>query len=593
MLLRSPQQLQAYPPRLSDMLCHWAARAPDRVFLAERVADQRDWRKLTYAQTLAAVQRIGQALLDRKLSADRPVAILSDNSVDHALMTLAAMHVGVPVVPISPAYSLASKTFAKLRHMIDTVGPGLVFVADGEAFAPALQAVAPQAEIVVGGNPGTIISTAFAELCNTSSTVAVDDAAERVGPDTIAKILFSSGSTDLPKGVITTQRMMCSNQTAVAQVWPFLADEPPILVDWLPWNHVFGGSFCFNLTLFHGGTFFLDDGKPSPRLIGRTITNLREISPTMYLNVPLGYDMLLPHLERDAALRDRFFSQLNVLFYAAAVLPPALWQRLEDLAFRSRGEKVPMISAWGATETAPVVTAVHFAINQHAGSVGLPVPGCEIKMLPNNGRLELRVRGPNVTPGYWRRADLTRAAFDEDGFFRIGDTGRLVDASAPECGIAFSGRIAEDFKLASGVWVNPGVLRLRAIAAGTPVIQDAVITGYDRAEIGLLIVPSEQGCRYLCPDLPATTPFDVLLADPRVRQRVAAALATMIIEGDGSSTRPARALLMKEPLSSDGNEITDKGYVNQRAVLERRSDLVDRLYAATTDAEIITAWRGT
>ena len=301
----------------------------------------------------------------------------------------------------------------------------------------------------------------------------------------------------------------------------------------------------------------------------------------MFLNVPLGYDMLLPHLERDNALCERFFARLDILFYAAAMLPLSLWQRLDVLAIRTRGSTVPMISAWGATETAPVATAVHFAVEDF-GSVGLPVPGCQIKMLPHhNDRLELRVRGPNVTPGYWRRDDLTRAAFDQDGFFRIGDTGRLVNAQVPHCGIEFLGRIAEDFKLSSGVWVNPGMLRIQAIAAGAPVVQDAVITGHNRAEIGLLIIPNEQGCRSLCPDLPATLPLASVLADPRVRQRVTAMLRTMIADADGSS--PVRALLLSEPLSSDGNEITDKGYVNQRAVLERRSAVVDRLYTAAPE----------
>ena len=580
--LRSPLQLEPYPLRLGDRLRHWAARTPDRIFLAERT---NGWREISYAQTLGLVRSIGQALLDRNLSADRPVAVLSDNSIDHALIALGAIHVGVPVVPISPAYSLASRSFTKLRHIMDVAQPGLIFVADGELFAPALNATASDTEIVVSGNSGGVRSTTFADLCDTVASERVDDAAQRVGPDTIAKILFSSGSTGLPKGVVTTQRMMCSNQTAISQVWPFLLNDPPILVDWLPWNHVFGGSFCFNLTLFHGGTLFVDDGKPAPRLIERTVANLRDVAPTMYLNVPLGYDMLLPHLERDPALRARFFSRLQILFYAGAVLPVSVRERLENLSVQTRGDKVPIISAWGSTETAPVVTAIHFAPTPPGAPIGLPVPGCEVRMLPNNDRLELRVRGPNVTPGYWRRADLTEEAFDEEGFFRIGDTGQFADPFDPHQGIEFIGRIAEDFKLSSGVWVYPGQIRVRAIAAGAPVIQDAVVTGHNRAEIGLLIVPSEQGCRSLCPDVPRNAPLDTLLADPRVRQRVAAALVTMSADGEGSATRPVRALLMTEPLSSDGNEITDKGYVNQRGVLERRFELVERLYAS--DPQVI------
>jgi feruloyl-CoA synthase len=593
MRMSSPLPLQPYPPCIGDILVYWARRAPDRVFLAERVdgGEQPAWRELTYARALAAVRAIGQAMLDRELSIDKPVVIMSENGIDHALIALAAMHIGVPVVPISPAYALASKSFSKLRHVLDLARPGLIFVANGKQFAPALHAVAARAEIVVSAShPDGIRSTGLVDLLDTSAGPAVDAGAARVNPDTIAKILFSSGSTDLPKGVITTQRMMCSNQTALAQVWPFLVEKPPVLVDWLPWSHCFGGSFCFNLVLFHGGTLYIDNGKPSTRLISETVANLREISPTLYFNVPLGYDMLLPHLERDAALRQRFSARLDFLFYAAAALPSTLRRRLELLAIESRGETVPVISAWGATETAPVATAVHFDI-ERTSMIGLPIPGCEIKMVPNNCKLELRVRGPNVTPGYWRRDDLTREAFDEEGYLRIGDAGRLADAGDPRRGIEFIGRLAEDFKLSSGIWVNAGALRVRAIAAGSPVIQDAVVTGHDRSEIGLLIIPSEQGCRSLVPGAPSTMPLNGLLIEPCVRQRIADALKAMAGDADGSSTRPVRALLMTQPLSLDDNEITDKGYVNQRAVLERRFELVERLHAATPDAEIITARR--
>ena len=591
MRLVSPLPLQPYPQRLSDMLCHWAAVSPDQTLIAERVevGGRKTWRRISYAQALAAVRAVGQALLDRGLSADRPVAILSGNGIDHAIVALAAMHVGVPVAPVSPAYSLASKTFTKLIHVLRVVQPGLIFVSDWDRFAPALHAAAMPVDVVVGGSkPGSIATTTLTELLDTPPGGAVDAAAARVGPDTVAKILFSSGSTDLPKGVITTQRMMCSNQAAITQVWPFLLEHPPVLVDWLPWHHVFGGSFCFNLTLFHGGTIYIDDGAPSPRLIAHTIANLREVSPTLYLNVPLGYDMLLPHLERDAELRAKFFGQLDFLFYAAASLPVPQWQRLEQLAVKARGEAVPMISAWGATETAPVATAVHFGL-ERTSMIGLPVPGCEIKLVPSGGSMELRVRGPNVTPGYWRRDDLTGAAFDEDGFLRIGDAGRLADSADPRRGLEFVGRLAEDFKLSSGTWVSPGPLRIRAIAAGLPVIQDAVITGHDRAEVGLLIVPSEQGCRRLCPDVPPTAPLDALLNEPRVRQCVERALETMASQAECSSMHPVRALLMREPLSLDNSEITDKGYVNQRAVLARRYEEVERLYADPSDPEIIVA----
>ena len=591
MRMFSSQPLRPYPTQLSERLCHWALRSPDRTYLAERAAgaDHSGWRRITYAEALSAIRSLAQALLDRGLSVHRPVAILSGNSIDHALLALAAMHAGIPVVPISPFYSLQSRTFAKLRHVLDLVRPGLVFASDGGRFAPALAAASVSCEIVVSaGKPDGLAATPLAALRDTKPRQAVEEANARVGPDTVAKILFSSGSTDLPKGVITTQRMMCSNQAAVAQVWPFLASKPPVLVDWLPWNHVFGGSFCFNLTLFHGGTLYIDDGAPSARMIGHTVANLGEISPTLYLNVPLGYDLLLPHLERNPVLRQRFFARLDGVFYAAAALPMPLWHRLDQLGAQVRGAPVPMISAWGATETAPVATAIHFAI-ERTSMIGLPVPGSEVKLVPQNGRLELRVRGPNVTPGYWRRDDLTRAAFDEDGFLRLGDAGRLADAANPRQGLEFSGRIAEDFKLSSGTWVNPGAVRIKAIAAGTPVIQDAVITGHDRPAIGLLIVPSEQGCRALCPELPEDTSLETLLARPKVRRCIAQALAAMMDEAEGSSLHPIGALLMAEPLSPDNNEITDKGYINQRAVLARRFELVERLYAVPRDPAVITA----
>jgi feruloyl-CoA synthase len=590
MHLVSPLPLQSYPARVSDMLYRWAKRAPDRAFIAERaqVDGRRTWRQITYAQMLDAVRSVGQALLDRGLSVDRPVAILSGNGVDHAIVSFAAMHVGVPVVPISPAYSLTSKAFTKLRHVLDQTNPGLIFVADWERFAPALRVIAPAAEIVVGGaRPDGIAVTTLAELCSTPPREAVDEANARVGPDTLAKILFSSGSTGMPKGVINTQRMMCANQIALAQIWPFLPERPPVMLDWLPWHHVFGGNLCTNLVLFHGGTMYIDDGAPSPQLIGRTIANLRDVSPTLYLNVPLAYDMLLPHLEQDAELRERFFAELDFMFFGAASMPVPMWQRLERLGVRTRGAVVPMLAGWGATETG-VGTAVHFEL-ERTSVIGLPLPGCELKLVPNKDKLELRIRGPNVTPGYWRRDDLTSAAFDEDGFLRIGDAGRLADDAHPSRGVEFAGRIVEDFKLSSGTWVSPGQVRIRAMAAGAPVIQDAVITGHDRADIGLLIVPSEQGCRGLCPEVPATAPLQALLVDPRVRQCVEEALTTMLTDTGGSSMHPVRALLMHEPLSGDDNEITEKGYVNQRAVLERRSELVDRLYAEVPDSEVITA----
>jgi feruloyl-CoA synthase len=483
-----------------------------------------------------------------------------------------------------------SRDFGKLRYALELVNPGLIFVADATAFAAALNTIGGSgAELVTSApTPEGTSATPLREVLNARATAAVDSAREKVGPDTIAKILLSSGSTDMPKGVITTQRMLCSNQQAISQVWPFLSEKPPILVDWLPWNHTFGGSFCLNLVLRHGGTMYIDEGKPAPQLIAKTIANLREISPTVYFNVPRGYDMLLPHLEKDEALRNTFFRRLDMLFYAAAALPPALWGRLEDVAVKARGVRVPMIAAWGATETAPGATIVHFPI-ERAGYIGLPIPGCEIKLVPNSGRLEIRARGTNVTPGYWKRADLTEQAFDEEGFFKTGDAGRFAEPDKAEMGLEFDGRLSEDFKLTSGTWVNVGSVRVRAVSAASPVIQDAVVTGHNRDEIGLLVFPNIEGCRALCADIPADAPLTALINDPRVRARIEDALRTLAQQSSGGSTLPKRVLILEEPPSIDANEITDKGYINQRAVLMRRAALVERLHGQNPDPEVILA----
>ena len=556
MLLRSPQPLRPYERCVGEWLVKWARQSPERVFLAERRRD--DWRKVGYAQALDAARRIGQALLERGLGPERPLAILSDNGIDHALLSLGAMHAGVPVVPVSPAYSLMSKDHAKLKSIFALVQPGLVWVDDPGKYAAALAAVGAEASPI-------------APLLEAAPGARVDEAFARVGPDTTAKILFTSGSTGLPKGVINTQRMLVANQQMMAQVWPFLEDRVQTLVDWLPWNHTFGGNFCLNMMLRNGGSFYIDGGKPAPGLIEATARNLREISPTLYFNVPRGFDLLLPLLEQDAALRRAFFRDLDVLFYAAAALPQNLWERLEAMAQAEKGGALAMLSAWGSTETAPCATTVHFPI-ERAGVIGLPNPGCELKFVPAAGKLEVRVRGPHVTPGYFRREDLTRVAFDEEGFYRIGDAMRFADPAVPHKGIVFDGRVAEDFKLSSGTWVHVGAVRVKLIAAGNPVIQDAVITGHDRNEVGALV--------FLSPAAKDLAPEDV-------RARIAAALKALAAEG-GSSMHPTRALVLAEPPSIDANEITDKGYLNQRAVLAHRAARVEKLHAARPGADVIT-----
>jgi feruloyl-CoA synthase len=589
MILRSPQKLDPYPRSLGEQLAGWAWRDPDRLFLAQRDGSGA-WRRLSYGEAFAGACAIGQALLDRGLGPERPVMILSENGIDHALLALGAMQVGVPVAPVSTAYSRLSQDFAKLRYVRDLVAPGLIFADDGERYGAALAALGlGDAELVVVTNPPPgMKATDFAALLGTRPGPAVDAAAAKVGPDTVAKILFTSGSTGEPKGVINTQRMLCSNQQSYVQAWPFLADRPPVILDWLPWNHTFGGNSDFNMILRHGGTLYIDEGRPVPGLIEKSVANLREVSPTLYLNVPRGFALILDHLERDAALARKFFAELDLVFYAGAALPQSLWERIEALSLKTIGRKVPMVSGWGTTETAPMATIVHYPI-ERAGNIGLPAPGCEVKLVPHGDKLEIRVRGPNITPGYWKRPDLTAEAFDEEGFYRPGDAARLADPDAPVRGIVFDGRIGENFKLTSGTWVSVGALRIAAIANCAPVIEDAVVTGHDRDEIGLLVFPSLAGCRGLCPHLAADAPLDKLVAERAVRDALAAGLARHNAKAGGSSQRIARALLLDTPPSIDKGEITDKGYINQRAVLTNRAALVERLHADPPPPEVILA----
>ncbi|HEV7477202.1 MAG TPA: feruloyl-CoA synthase [Burkholderiales bacterium] len=542
MLLRSPQRLGGYARCVTEWLVQWSDRAPDRVFLAERASS--GWKTLNYREAYGAVRRVGQYLLDKGLDKDKPVAILSDNGIDHALLSLGAMHVGVPAAPISPAYSLMSKDFGKLKMIFELLQPGLVYAADPQKFGPALEAVGAK-------------SASVAEILETNPGSTLEREFSKISGKTIAKILFTSGSTGAPKGVINTHEMLCANQQMMAQAWPFLEDKPPVVVDWLPWNHTFGGNHNFNMVLRNGGTLYIDGGKPAPGLIETTARNLAEVAPTMYFNVPRGFDLLLPFLEKDAALRQNFFRDLDMLFYAAAALPQNLWDRLIELARKEK--KAPaMLSAWGSTETSPLATSVHFHM-ERPGVIGLPVAGCELKLVPAAGKLEVRVRGPHVTPGYYKRPDLTAAAFDEEGFYRIGDAVKLADPNDATRGVVFDGRVAEDFKLSTGTWVHVGALRVKLIAAGDPLIQDAVITGHDRDAVGALLFLS-----------PAAKGMDV-------KEKLIQILKSF--EEEPSSTRITRLMIMSEPPSIDANEITDKGYMNQRAVLERRAALVDRLYS--------------
>jgi feruloyl-CoA synthase len=590
-ILRSPNKLAAYPANICSYLHRWAEETPDQTFLAQRKKDG-NWRKHSYKQTLREVRAIGQGLIDRGISVEKPVMILSGNSIESGLLQLGAIYAGIPVTPISTAYSLISKDFGKLKHVFDLIQPGLIYTDKPEAFQKALQALDLQRTILLAkeDGPTELAITRFDELTNTTAKEDVDRSYSQVNPDTVAKILFTSGSTGEPKGVINTQRMLCSNQQAIAQIWPFITKRPPVLVDWLPWNHTFGGNHNFNMILRNGGTLYIDEGKPAPGLIETTISNIRAASPTLYFNVPRGFQMILPFLEKDPGLRDHFFSNLDTIFYAAAALPQDLWERLEKLSLAARGEKIAMTSAWGLTETAPLAVGVHFPI-ERAGVIGLPIPDMDLKMIPNDGRLEMRVKGPNVTPGYYKREELTRAAFDEDGFYLTGDAGKLADPDEPARGVLFDGRTAENFKLLTGSWVNTGAIRTTAVSAGAPIIEDVVVAGHDRDEIGLLIFPNFAACAGIAGLSNDATPTE-LVNNQQIRTALIKRLADGNIDNQASSKRIARALMMIEPPDIDAGEITDKGYINQSAVLKQRQNLVEQLYSDDAEVIVITELNG-
>jgi feruloyl-CoA synthase len=589
LLLNSTQPLLPYPSSMNAHLLRWAREAPQRDFLLERAAND-TWQGVTYSEALDEVQRLAGGLLAMRLSPDNPIVILSDNSVEHALLMLAAMHIGIPVVPISSAYSLISREFGKLKSIIERISPSLIYVDSVTRYTAALMAIKNlhSAAIIAGAAdaPSLISAIPFRDLYLENAQYAVERAFAAVTPDTVAKVLFTSGSTDEPKGVVNTQRMLCSNQQAKAQVWPFLDQAPPILMDWLPWNHTFGGNHNFNLVLRNGGTLYIDAGRPVPALFPQTVTNLKDVAPTIYFNVPRGFELLIGELRADRELRLRFFSKLQVIFYAAASLPQHLWDALLELCGQAHNKNIAVVSAWGATETSPLATDCHFQADR-TGVIGLPVPGCELKLLASGDKTEIRVRGDNVFSGYWRQPELSARQFDEEGFYCIGDAVKFADESRPECGLVFDGRISEDFKLLTGTWVNVGILRARALTALAPFAQDIVVAGHERRDVSFLIFPNAAACRALCEDLAPNADLAAVLAHPVVRARIERGLTMLWREMPASSMHAARAVLLEEPPSIDAGEITDKGYINQRAVLGRRKALVDRLLEAQ-DTTIIS-----
>ena len=584
-ILQPKLELGSYARCMGEHLVRWAGEAPDRTFLAQRHAQgpqQGEWQHLSYAEALERVTALAAGLLERDLGPERPIVILSGNSISQGLLMLAAMHVGIPVAPISPAYALMSKDFAKLKYVLGLAGPGMIYVENPAPFAAALAAIDTTGVDLVcatGAEDAAGFESVDSLIRNDNEALAaVERAFAAVTPDSVAKILFTSGSTGSPKGVINTQRMLCSNQKAMALSWPFLEARPPVLVDWLPWNHTFGANHNFNMILRNGGSLYIDEGKPIPAAIGVSIENLKSVSPTMYFNVPGGYEALLPHLEQDEELATSLFRNLDLIFYAAAALPQILWERLEAVALKTTGRKPIFSSGWGSTETAPLATGVHFPISR-AGTIGLPVPGVAIKMVPCGDTHELRVKGDNITPGYWREPGLSEAAFDKEGFYKIGDAGKFEDPDDPAAGLAFDGRLGENFKLRSGTWVNVGNLRLAVISAAKPVIRDAVVAGDGENKVSLLAFPDEPGCRGLIGDAAGDMPLEEVIAHPEVITQLKARLLAYNADHPASSTRIHRVMLVTAPPDVDAGESTDKGYINQRGVLKNRADLVARLYA--------------
>lgn len=577
--LQSQQVLRAPPERMTDRLLHWAQVQPSAVFLAQRKKQADgglgDWQTLTYAQALQQARCIAQALIDRRLTAERPVAILSENSVEHALMALGCMLAGVPYCPVSPQYALLGTDFGKLRHVLDTLTPGLVFAHDATRYARAVQACVECEVVYADGSGSNRPFTTLDTLRATPTTSAVDDAVQATGPETIVKFLFTSGSTKNPKAVINTHRMWCSNQQQIAQALPGLFDTPPILVDWLPWNHTFGGNKNFGMTLFHGGTLYIDEGKPTTQGIHETLRNLREVAPTIYFNVPTGFDFIAKAMQSDAALRRNLLSRVKMFFYAGASLSQSLWDSLHSTQEQECGERIVMGTGLGMTESSPsALFAVHSDIR--SGDLGSPVPGMVIKLVPTEGKLEVRYQGPNITPGYWRNPESTQEAFDEEGFFCSGDAVKWRHPTDIQQGLCFDGRIAEDFKLATGTFVNVGPLRAKVIQAGAPYIQDVVLTGLDRSEIGALIFGTP-ACLSLSGQ-PSDASWEQVMHSPAVQAHLQRTLNALLSTATGSSTRIARAVAITTPPSLELGEVTDKGSLNQRAVLTHRAALVSGLH---------------
>ena len=577
--------LEPYPYRVTERLKHWATTAPERVFISRKNSTG-GWDKLTYAETFTKVKSIAQALLRKKVSISQPIAILSENSIEHGLMALAALHIGIPYSAITPAYSLRSTDYDKLKHVINLLTPGLIFVQDGKKYEKALSAVAGDAEVVSLVKPGGDFNfTPFDQLMHTEPTEEIENAFGAIQPGTVAKILFTSGSTGLPKGVINTHENISTNWQQITQTFPFLKDEGLEFIDWLPWNHTFGGNHNFGLTIYNGGSLYIDDGNPTPQGIATTVANLRERKPTVYFNVPKGFEDLIPWFKNDQQLCKQFFSNLKMLFYAGAGMPQHVWDAWEQLAVETIGEKIQIGTGLGCTETCP---SALFASEPggFAGLLGVPVPGLELKLVSAEGKMEARYRGKNVFPGYWRQPELTDTVFDEEGFYCTGDALKFVDKDDPNKGMIFDGRIAEDFKLNTGTWVRVGNLRAQLIAAGNGLIQDVVITGHDNEFVGAIVFPGIDHCKQLV-NLSNEGSLNEISKHPIIKEHLKQVLAGMAVRATGSASLIKRAVFADFNLSIDKGEITNKGTVNQRVTVQNHPDIVKKIYSPSPGDDVI------
>lgn len=590
-LVQCREALGDYAEKLTDKLKEWAELTPDTAFICQR-NEAGEWQSLSYAETLERVRDLASWMLTQNLSAERPVVVLSGNSIEHLLIGLAAMYIGVPYAPISTAYSLISSDYGKLKHVFEVLTPGLIFTDNLGPYRDAIDCCNTARVPVITGQTDHGLDDVHYEVIAMQSLYGqvdldqVEAANAAVNGDTIGKFLFTSGSTGMPKAVINTQRMMCANQQMIRSIFAFLQEEKPVILDWLPWNHTFGGNHNVGMALYNGGTFYIDEGKPVPKAIHHTLTNLREISPTLYFNVPKGYELMVKELKAQPEIAKSLFKRLRMFFFAGAGLAQHIWDQIDELAIEHTGKKVPMLSGLGATETAP--SALFASVEECAsGVIGNPCPGVDLKLLPNGDKIELRVKAPSVTPGYWRNEEQTAKAFDEEGYYCLGDAVKWIDPAQPDRGLLFDGRVSEDFKLDTGTWVSVGTLRASLIHHFAPYVQDAVICGRDRGYITAMIFPDMAHVAALAPggqEMDAET----LLSQPHVREVFAERLEQMAEASTGSSTRVKRVTLLAEPPSIDGHEITDKGSINQRAVMTRRADIMESLYQDSPAATVIS-----